>query len=108
MIFLIDQHLSRWLAAWIRTQGHGALHVREMGLESASDVAIWTEAAARGAVIVSKDEDFSVIVRSTGGPQVVWLRLGNCSNDRLMARVAEAWPQVLAELASDVPLIELR
>lgn len=108
MIFFLDQHLPRRLAAWIRTQGHEALHVRDLGMDHAEDKDIWREAGARGAVIVSKDEDFSAIVRSAAGPQVVWLRIGNCSNDVLIARVAQMWPQLVAELKSGAPLVEVR
>lgn len=71
MIFLIDQQLPRKLAAWIRTHGYAAFHLRELGMEHAEDRDIWREAASRGAVIVSKDEDFRVIVQSRPGPQVV-------------------------------------
>lgn len=108
MIFLIDQQLPRKLAAWIRTQGHDAFHIRELGMEHAEDRDIWREAASRGAVIVSKDEDFSVIVQSRPGPQVVWVRLGNCGNDVLLARIAAAWPSLLLELAAGATLVELR
>lgn len=108
MIFLIDQQLPRRLAAWIRTQGHDAFHIRELGMEHARDRDIWREAATRGAVIVSKDEDFSVIVRAETGPQVIWLRVGNCSNDELLARMARDWSQILAELAAGATLVEVR
>jgi predicted nuclease of predicted toxin-antitoxin system len=65
--FLIDQQLPKRLAVWIRARGHDAHHLKEIGLLHAEDADIWREAEARGAIIVSKDEDFSVIVRVRPG-----------------------------------------
>jgi predicted nuclease of predicted toxin-antitoxin system len=108
MIFLIDQQLPRRLATWIRTQGYEALHIRDLGMEHADDRAIWRAALERDAVIVSKDEDFSVIVRAEGGPRVVWIRVGNCGNDELLGRLAANWDALLAELQGGAALIEVR
>lgn len=93
----------------MRSQGHDAWHVKDIGLQHASDAAIWREATMRGAVIVSKDEDFATIIgRAQPGPQVVWLRIGKCSNEHLLARVAASWNGLLAELNAGVALVELR
>jgi len=89
-------------------QGHDAAHIKELGMLHAEDADIWREAGARGAIIVSKDEDFSVIVRSQPGPQVVWVRVGNCGNDALLARIADVWPSLITELQAGVRLIEVR
>jgi predicted nuclease of predicted toxin-antitoxin system len=108
MIFLVDQMLPRRLADWIRSHGHQALHVREIAMDHANDKDIWREATARGATLVTKDEDFSVIVGAVNGPQVVWLRVGNCSNDALIAQIAQMWPQLVSELESGIVLVEVR
>ncbi|MBL8549702.1 MAG: DUF5615 family PIN-like protein [Hyphomonadaceae bacterium] len=108
MIFLIDQQLPRRLAVWIRGQGHEAHHIRDLGMEHADDRAIWTEAHARGAVIVTKDEDFSGILGDARAPKVIWLRCGNCSNDYLIARFGELWASLVAELEAGAVLIEMR
>jgi predicted nuclease of predicted toxin-antitoxin system len=65
-------------------------------------------ASKGGAVIISKDEDFSIILRADAGPQVVWVRLGNCGNDVLLARMAATWDALLAELEGGAKLIEIR
>jgi predicted nuclease of predicted toxin-antitoxin system len=106
--FLLDQQLPRRLAAWITTQGHEAVTIRELGMERAEDRGIWREAAARQAVIITKDEDFSVILRASPGPQVIWVRLGNCSNNRLLARIGELWPSLIAELEAGADILEIR
>lgn len=109
MKFLIDQQLPRSLARWIVQRGHEATHIRDLAMEHAEDRAIWREAATRGAVIVTKDEDFSVIVRrGATGPAVIWVRLGNCGNERLMQRFEDEWDALLAELQGGALLIELR
>ena len=53
MRFLVDAQLPA-LARLIVACGRGAEHVPDLGLQSASDAAIWDFAARQGAVIVSK------------------------------------------------------
>ena len=77
-------------------------------MEHSDDREIWSEARSRGAVIVTKDEDFSGILGDGGAPRVIWLRCGNCSNDYLISRVGEFWPSLIAELAAGAALIEVR
>lgn len=108
MKFLIDQQLPRALAALLNRAGHEAIHVRDLELEFAADRDIWNAAARIGAAIISKDEDFSGAARRASGPQVVWVRLGNCSNERLLTRFKEALPDIVIELSSGAPLVELR
>ena len=61
-------------------------HLRDVGLEGASDAAIWTYAAEQGFVLVTKDEDFHRLSVIRGfPPKVIWIRLGNCTT----AEVAE-------------------
>lgn len=108
MKFLIDQQLPRRLADFVRARGHEAVHVLEMSLEGAEDRAIWSAACDLGAAIISKDEDFSLIAPVAGRPQVVWVRLGNCSNAYLLSRFDAAWPQIIRELEAGAALLELR
>lgn len=72
MRFLVDAQLPPALARWFVGKGHEAEHVADCGLADASDRAIWGYALDVGAVILTKDEDFSV--RKTlepAGPVVV-------------------------------------
>ena len=61
------------------------MHVFDLDLAGADDRLIWTRAADKGAVIVTKDEDFALrrTLEETG-PDVVWLRLGNTRKDALL------------------------
>jgi predicted nuclease of predicted toxin-antitoxin system len=48
---------------------------------------VWRYAQAQGAVLVTKDEDFAEWVRrGRPGPQVVWLRIGNCAKRERFGR----------------------
>ena len=56
------------------------------GLESADDAAIWGQAARHGLVIVTKDADFHQRSFLFGAPpKVVWIRIGNCTTDEVVA-----------------------
>lgn len=58
----------------------GSQHVRDFGLGSADDAAVWAYAAAHGLTIVSKDADFHQLSFLRGAPpKAVWIRRGNCS-----------------------------
>ncbi|MBU3061377.1 DUF5615 family PIN-like protein [Nocardia sp. NEAU-G5] len=48
MKFLIDAQLPPALARAITSEGHEAVHVRDVDLTSASDHAVWDEALLRG------------------------------------------------------------
>jgi predicted nuclease of predicted toxin-antitoxin system len=82
--FLLDQMLSwRVCARW--SAEVSAIHVRDLGMESASDTEIWSYARANGLIIVTKDADFRQRSFLFGmPPRVVWLRCGNCSTDDLI------------------------
>ncbi len=80
MRLLFDQNLSPRLRDLLADLFPGSIHVREVGLQSADDEAVWNYAAQNELTIVSKDSDFRQ--RSflfAHPPKVVWLRRGNCS-----------------------------
>lgn len=107
MNFLIDQNLPAALAAWIRERGHGAAHVRDIGMAEAGDRAVLAEARSRGAVLVSKDADFARGEGAQAGPAVIWVRVGNTVNDRFFVRWAAVWPGLLAALEDGEMLVEM-
>ena len=108
MRFLVDAQLPPALAQWIRNRGHEANAVREAGLRDASDAEIWSFAEDGRWIVVTKDEDFAELaLRRPNGPQVVWLRIGNCVNRVLLAWFEPIFPGVLNELNAGQPLVEL-
>jgi predicted nuclease of predicted toxin-antitoxin system len=107
--FLIDAQLPPALARWIGSQGHQATHVFEIGLQAASDDAIWEHARKENAVVVSKDEDFVDRWLTSQRPvTLIWLRKGNCSNHALLVWLEPLWPEALKRLDQGEQLIELR
>jgi len=80
MRLLFDQNLSPKLVQRLGDVYPDANHVAVIGLDCASDDAVWSYAQANDCLIVTKDSDFSdaAVVRGFP-PKVIWLRLGNCT-----------------------------
>ena len=109
MILLIDHQLPSALAAHLRRRGHDCTHVADLGLATATDVVIWDRAARDGAVLVSKDEDFLVLVtRPASLGQLIWVRLGNCRNAVLLAAFDRVHDDLVREVAAGRRVIEVR
>ncbi len=80
MKLLFEQNISYKLVTRLGDVYPESKHVRQVGLGEADDVAVWDYARDNDFVIVSKDEDFHQRSFLYGSPpQVVWLRLGNCT-----------------------------
>ncbi|HMO50954.1 MAG TPA: DUF5615 family PIN-like protein [Kiritimatiellia bacterium] len=108
MKFLVDAQLPPALAAWLVQHGHEASAVRDLGLRDASDSAIWALAERGQWIIVTKDEDFADrVMQSPQGPSVIWLRIGNCVNRVLFARLEPLLPDILRELSAGQRLVEV-
>jgi predicted nuclease of predicted toxin-antitoxin system len=85
LILWLDAHLSPDLAPWIQKQFDIETHaVRDLDLKNAKDEQIFMAARQAGAVVMSKDSDFRVLLDRLGHPpQLLWLTCGNTSNVRL-------------------------
>ena len=80
-----------------------------VGLEAASDLCVWDYAIAHGYVLISKDEDFlHLAARSEGTAPLIWVRLGNCRKQVLLAAFDALLLQVLTALTEGKKVVELR
>src|SRR5207237_9693712 len=77
MRLLLARNLPPSVANWLRSEGHDALHVRDVGLSGAPDSEIFARAAADGRIVVTFDLDFGEVarlLRDAGGGAIL-LRL---------------------------------
>jgi len=94
---LFDENISPALVHQLADLYPDSLHVRDVGLQSADDEAVWSYALENDLIIVSKDNDFHQRSFLYGHPpKVVWLRLGNCSTEHIEARLRARHTTLLA------------
>ena len=109
MKFLVDAQLPPALARMLCELGQEAVAVREVALRHAEDGPVWQYTLDHRVVIVTKDEDFPErSLRSAAAPQVVWLRIGNCSNRALFAWFRPLWPEIERRLLAGDRIVEVR
>ena len=97
MKLLFDENLSPKLPRLVAATFPGSLHVRELGLIGHADEEIWNHASTNGFTIISKDKDFYQRALLYGAPpKFVWLCLGNCTRDDLLALIHRHERDILA------------
>ncbi|MBK5226835.1 MAG: DUF5615 family PIN-like protein [Thermoleophilia bacterium] len=76
MRFLVDEALSPVIASKLTEAGHDTVHVRDAGLQSASDKEIFLRTAREDRILISADTDFGAILAELGvaKPSVIILR----------------------------------
>jgi len=80
MKLLFDQNISPRLVRRLDDLYAGSSHVSLLGLDRATDSAVWSYAQANSFCIVTTDVDFNDFSVVHGfPPKVIWLRLGNCT-----------------------------
>jgi predicted nuclease of predicted toxin-antitoxin system len=72
---LFDQNLAPRLVARLAGLFPGSEHVRDVGLVSADDSAVWEYARAGGFAIISKDADFRQLSFLYGSPRAAPSRI---------------------------------
>src|SRR4051794_203387 len=81
-----DENLSLKLPRLLAALFPSSLHARDRGLKGAADEDLWEYARANGFTIVSKDADsYDKSLLYGSPPKFVWLRVGNCTRDQLVA-----------------------
>lgn len=105
----IDAQLSPELAVWIsETFGVESHSVRDLGFREARDRAIYLAAREAGAVVMSKDRDFLLLLDRLGPPpQILWITCGNTSNAYLKVMLRKTLRRAMDMLEQGEPLVEI-
>ncbi len=83
--------------------------MNDVGPGDAPDRDLWQYALENAAVIVTKDEDFSLMFAMRGeAPIVLWIRIGNTRKTALLAWFKPLIDQLVELVESGQKLIELR
>jgi predicted nuclease of predicted toxin-antitoxin system len=100
MQFLADMGVSQRVVAWLRQQGHDAIHLREQGLHRLPNGEIFIKAASEQRIILTWDLDFTEILALSGTNLVsaVIFRLLNTRSANVIRRLE----RVLATSARDL------
>ena len=92
MRFLIDNNISPQVAERLEGAGHDACHVRDYGLQRATDSEVLDRAAAETRVLVSADTDFGTLLARSGAkaPSILLMRrlVGRSAADQATIIVA--------------------
>ena len=109
MKLLLHENLSHRLVPDLQESYPGTLQVASLGLSGADDLAVWRHAREHGFAIVTKDDDFLDLCAHYGPPPVViWLRLGNCRNAKVLSALQSQQAAISQMLESGkVGVIEL-
>jgi predicted nuclease of predicted toxin-antitoxin system len=88
MKFLADMGVSQRVLAWLRSQGHDAIHLRDEGLQRLPNGAIFEKAFNERRVILTFDLDFGEILALSRGRKVsvVLFRLRNARAPHVIER----------------------
>lgn len=101
MKFLVDNAVSPVVAECLAAAKHDAVHVRDYGLEAATDDEVFDRAATEQRIIVSADTDFGTLLaaRRATAPSVVLFRHGvERRPERQAARLLENLPGIESDL----------
>lgn len=103
MRILLDQNQSPHLTDLLADEGHDVAHVRDLGLETATDDEILTHARNDDRVLISADTDFGDLLarHNTAEPSVILIRRQQGRNAAAIAALITAnLPAIADDLAT--------
>ena len=108
MRFVVDNQLPPRLSKFLEEVGHDSVHVAMVGMDTADDRALWAWAGREDRVVVSKDEDLLFLANRPGETgRLVWVRLGNCRREALLAAFSRSLGAVLGALGEGQRVVEI-
>ena len=109
MKILLDANISWKLVNILKPVFGECLHVDSMGLNvPVEDIDIWNYARENGYIIITKDNDFVVLLEIKGfPPKVVLLKTGNNSSQALAALLKDAGSIIKDFENSNLGLLEI-
>ncbi|TVQ33082.1 MAG: hypothetical protein EA376_03240 [Phycisphaeraceae bacterium] len=108
-VIWLDMQLPPAFCGRISEQtGLSCQHLAELGMDRTVDEDVFQAARRAGAVVITKDVDFSRLLQRHGPPpSVVWLRCGNCSVSALGALLDTFLAPALDMIRGGEPLVEI-
>lgn len=97
---MVDNALSPLIAEELRRKGYDALHVREIGLQKATDEEIFKKAFKENRILISADTDFSYILYKwrKNKPSLILFRKGCHKPEIQIGILTEYIPKFKKEL----------
>jgi predicted nuclease of predicted toxin-antitoxin system len=101
--------LSPALAAWLRGQGHNAVHAVEIALDRAPDIEIVERAKQESRTIITVDLDYPrlLALARSKDPSLILFREGRWSDAEIISRMAEILKTLgTAEIAQSIIVVD--
>lgn len=100
MRFLADMGISMLTVAWLRQQGHDAIHLREESLHRSPDEDVLAKARAEERILLTMDLDFGYLIAVSGEqlPSVILFRLADERSEVVNERLADILTQCKSDL----------